>query len=1570
MALYHSSSVEGPLLHAKIDFTTNEMKLFEDQRSIQLETNSAGQFTIPLLGETSEPMSEFQEVMMSDPVQAQVSEACTEPVAESGVPPCTVSPCSTPHIEPSSVPSASGQPKLQMWSRVDQGLRWFPLMGKQGPKWEQVVRRVVINLETNEEILNQEIDPKIDKRKYLTWVPDHAQRFRTEFWFRPQEPTCQAECLSVRHMRQLASQVKQATKLTKVKGKVFLVAEVFSPPRFAKTAEHMGFHATSYDLKNGFDFRNKSDRDQVEQELANTPPALLVLCPPCTHEGGWFHLNKHRMPTQKFLQLSLESRSYVKWCCKLFEKQVSSGGQAIFEHPSGSQVWRYPEMLALIRKYHWLKCHMCRFGLQLPGHTNLIRKSTGLLVSHASMSSLALTCPGKSDPHHTCHDTVAGHHSEVGPVSVFAGQYTPQFVEHVLQTVPAYAKSVESALVCCELTHPSEATEVLATTKDALGSTDEETLKKAIDKLHRNLGHPSNSDLVRILKHGGAHEQALELARQFSCQFCRSQGKPRVPLPAQTHRVASFNQCVGIDVKYLPGWLPNQKIKALNIVDQGSCYQLMIPFHERETSQLLADLFDQHWTRWAGPPVEVVLDPAPTMLGDRLQHMLENQGVVVRTIAAEAHWQLGRTENHGGWFARVLSKMIATQSPSNKTSWEACVRHAHVKNQMIQSYGYTPHQHVFGRNPNIPGDLLSEPLHVISGTASLTEQAVQQAQALRTAARLAVIQTQDDKAIRQALAARPRVCPEYQSGDLVAYWRAQKQNQGTVLQGGQWYGTAVVIGRVGRNLIIAHRRQIFRCAPEQLRPATTEERTLISTPEAELLGIKDLIEGGTFKSHQYVDLVPGMYPQTQEGLSDAVVDLEAMSPAPESTDSMPAPAQSPPRIPEIQASQSQAIDPPAAVEPMVSHDQGNQSEVSQPPPTTEGTYGPLRRVKGKSVGAALFRPPVMKEDDFVEVMRDLVPRLLDDALPQQQDTAMSSSSTSHGTKRDLEDRAPSPEPKHSRSDGNDEVLCVQEVSESWEHGIEMLIAAHLQKKTAKELPPSKNVPELQKLVDESKLLEWRTMLEKGAVKVHYGKRAESILREHPDRFIGSRFVITRKATEEGKNVDVGDPSSYKVKSRWCLQGHLDPDLEVKAATGALQSPTLSQPSRVLLMQLLVSFGWDLQLGDIKGAFLEAGPLEAKYRPLFAKIPQGGIPSVPSNAVIEVLGNIYGQNDAPSAWYRTFDSEALKAGWLRSKLDPCLYTLREAGQLVGIMGVHVDDTAVGGMGPTFTKAIDQLKSRFPYRKWRIGEGEFCGSFYSQNPKSKEITMSQQQFAETLRAASLPKNASSEQKLDASQLRVLRGINGSLNWISSQSRPDVAVQTSLSQQCFPNPTVGDLREANNAVRRVKQHKDLCIKFQKILPTDLTLCCHSDAAWANVGVHTQAGFIIGFVSKQLHEGMPSPWVPAVWKSYRMPRAVSSTLSGEAQAMATASGTAEWLSLLMSEVLDGPIIPQECRQLLSRRSPIYATDCKSLYDHLVSPSAPTSIDDRRTSIDGECCYHSRISQNNQWASKVASHE
>lgn len=51
-----------------------------------------------------------------------------------------------------------------------------------------------------------------------------------------------------------------------------------------------------------------------------------------------------------------------------------------------------------------------------------------------------------------------------------------------------------------------------------------------------------------------------------------------------------------------------------------------------------------------------------------------------------------------------------------------------------------------------------------------------------------------------------------------------------------------------------------------------------------------------------------------------------------------------------------------------------------------------------------------------------------------------------------------------------------------------------------------------------------------------------------------------------------------------------------------------------------------------------------------------------------------------------------------------YFLRDHdGRLTGIMGVHVDDTAVGGPGNTFEQSIAKLRTCFPYRKWRVGQG---------------------------------------------------------------------------------------------------------------------------------------------------------------------------------------------------------------------------------------------------------------------------
>ena len=118
-----------------------------------------------------------------------------------------------------------------------------------------------------------------------------------------------------------------------------------------------------------------------------------------------------------------------------------------------------------------------------------------------------------------------------------------------------------------------------------------------------------------------------------------------------------------------------------------------------------------------------------------------------------------------------------------------------------------------------------------------------------------MLQLQDDRALRRAVNARPRVTRAFQPGDQVAYWRNQKRSQGQVHHEGRWYG-ALVLRSVGRNLVMAHRKQIFRCAPEQVRPAASKEKTFLQTPQSELLGIKHLIEGCS----QFIDLSSQEYP--------------------------------------------------------------------------------------------------------------------------------------------------------------------------------------------------------------------------------------------------------------------------------------------------------------------------------------------------------------------------------------------------------------------------------------------------------------------------------------------------------------------------------------------------------------------------------------------------------------------------------------------------------------------------------------------------------------------------------------
>ena len=1395
------------------------------------------------------------------------------------------------------------------------------------------------------------------------------------------------------------------------------VAELFSPPRFAAQAEARGERGVSFDIQQGWDLTDTKQQQQVSEQLEDEAPELLVCCPECKHWGGWYRLNKHKLPLATQIRNQRIAQAQVEFCVQQIKKQLKRGGRVLVEHPWSSDMWKYPPMQKLLQSGQLAlhRADMCAYGLSDPDNQLPVLKPTGLAVSHEDMSACVLTCPG-----HQAHQEIAGHTSQGQSRSALAAIYTKHFVGIWLSCIrPQSRLCMHSPTVDGEINPMSDGTECLEVLAAAASLQDPSKVRSTLKKLHNNLGHPSTRTLQRILKNAGATEQAVKEAEQIeaACDVCLQRKRPTPSLPANPEKAVDFNQRVGWDVKNLPGWGVNQKVKCVNIVDFATSFQVMVPFYEKETSDVLRKAYQEAWQRWAGPPTEVITDPARTNQAESVFQQLEGDGTRVLSIAAEAHAQLGKVEKHGHLFEVILQKVLDQIQPTNREEYEQClVQTMNAKNELLNHHGLSPCQLVFGRNPKIPGDLIQEQPCPISGTLPLADDAVAKAQTIRNQARMALIASQDDKSLRAALNARPRVEREFLPGDFVAYWRTQKYERGVRLVGGRWYGTAIVMGKVGRNFLIFHRKNMFKVAPEHLRHVTTEERLLAQTDGREFIGLDTLLQNKEQLGSQFVDLtgtptplqlatspleqddvwikkgdllcrihrtartkmfMPDPQDPVLKGLSlenwrktfrsdtkEVVVHHlwsdEASREAPwgetpwkgetqfqirarrEMPPRVSAESSTPAQVTVAQASQSTGETPetlnaaetnPPASEPRrqnsptpirmssrwspIADDQGKEHQEPV-------GYGPIRlRQHEKGPPLFLLRP----EETQIEDLQDIL-------------------SEQHGTKRSLSpDGQPSAPSKQLKTEGEDECLLAELARE---HGpapcIEVLIASFLQKKMQKELHHSKNPPLIQEQVDLAKTTEWLTLRdEKQALKVLPPAEARKIRLHKPDRVMTSRrFVIVEKH-EDGNT---------KIKARWCLRGHHDPDLLQKVLAGKCHSPTLSQFGRSLILQMIVSHKWVMHLGDINGAFLEADVREkALSNPVFAELPPGGVPGVEPGSLVQVLGNIYGANDAPHEWYCEFDKVAIASGFTRSKFDNCMYMCYGPdGNLEGVLGAHADDTITGGEGETYLAAVEKLKSRFPFRKWRSGTGEFLGTIYEQDPKSFEISFGQKEYAEHIQPIKISKERTKRSRLPANpqEVSALRAVNGALSWLSTQTRPDVAVQTSQSQQCFPRPTVFDLLQANQAIRRARQQSDLKIRVPFIPPEELTLCFWSDAAFANTEeLKTQGGWIVGFTSTRMRQGADVPVHCFSWKSYRLPRVVASTMGGEAQAYSTAAGVCEWIALMTAECLDGPFPLEDAEEVLTRRKPIGMTDCRSLFDHLHSLGSRGALDDRRTAID-----------------------
>ena len=328
--------------------------------------------------------------------------------------------------------------------------------------------------------------------------------------------------------------------------------------------------------------------------------------------------------------------------------------------------------------------------------------------------------------------------------------------------------------------------------------------------------------------------------------------------------------------------------------------------------------------------------------------------------------------------------------------------------------------------------------------------------------------------------------------------------------------------------------------------------------------------------------------------------------------------------------------------------------------------------------------------------------------------------------------------------------------------------------------------------------------------------------------------------------------------------------------------------------------------DVRAAFLQGKGIE---RIVYLK------PPAEANAdgkLWMLKKSIYGLNDAARMWYFTVWEMLEKFGCKRSSVDYGVFTWLEDRQLAGILETHVDDFMWSGTKSFERNVIKPLCDEIEIGQKSSTDINHLGLHISQYPT--HIELDQVEYIEKVQPISLSRDRQCVKKeyCTENESYQFRQLVGKLNWVASQTRPDISFDVRSLSSVMRSPMINDILLANKVLRKLKE-QPLKLKFPKFENlNDLQILCYADASLANlVLAKSTCGFILLAVAPN------SICYPIVWKSNTIKRVVRSTLAAEANAMVDALDSSFFIVAMISEMMN-----------LSERIPIIAyTDSDQLH-------------------------------------------
>ena len=129
-------------------------------------------------------------------------------------------------------------------------------------------------------------------------------------------------------------------------------------------------------------------------------------------------------------------------------------------------------------------------------------------------------------------------------------------------------------------------------------------LKSAIRRLHENLGHATNPDMLRALRIHRASAAAIQAVRAFTCEECLRIKRPAIPRPSKLPSVDEFGVVIGFDT-FSEKDAGGAEWQFLNIVCLGSSFQVVALLGDAlkiPSATEVLEAYELSWGVWAGEP--------------------------------------------------------------------------------------------------------------------------------------------------------------------------------------------------------------------------------------------------------------------------------------------------------------------------------------------------------------------------------------------------------------------------------------------------------------------------------------------------------------------------------------------------------------------------------------------------------------------------------------------------------------------------------------------------------------------------------------------------------------------------------------------------------------------------------------------------------------------------------------------------------------------------------------------------------------------------------------------------------